>query len=645
MSTHPPKASQLKIFDSFWTRYIELIRTEVIPYQWEALNDRIPGAVPSYAIYNLNIAAGRMTGPYKGPVFLDSDLGKWIEAVGYTLSWSPDPELEKLADEAIDLLCAAQREDGYLNSYYILTGIDKRWTNLMSKHELYCLGHLLEGAIAYYEGTGKNKFLNAIIRYVDLVEKNFGSGPGKINGYPGHEEIEIALVKLYEITKDEKYFNLAKYFIDQRGQKPNYFEEEMKKYGNENTKAVEPFGLSYYQADIPVREQRKAAGHAVRAVYLYSGMADIAGRTGDKELWNTCRVIWEDITTRQMYITGSIGQLKFGEAFSYDYDLPNDTSYAETCAAIGLIFFARRMLENHTDSCYADVMERALYNGVISGISLDGKSFFYVNPLEVLPEATRKDPNKLHVKPERQKWFGCACCPPNIARLLSSLGSYVFTSGEDDSLFMHLYISGEFTHFADGKKVLVKTETRYPWEGRVTITISADDPVEFKFAFRIPGWCSSWKAELNGEPVPVPENGYVGISRTWKIGDRIEITFDMPVVLYEANPAVREDFGKTALMRGPLVYCLEEADNGADLHHYALSDDPHFKVSFDEKLLGGIALITGEAVKFKTPWPPDVLYREAGPRIESSAPLVWIPYYAWANRGLGEMKVWLPRRA
>jgi DUF1680 family protein len=643
MSTHPPKAKQLTISGSFWTRYIELIRTEVIPYQWEALNDRIPDAAPSYAIYNLKIAAGRMTGPYKGPVFLDSDLGKWIEAVGYTLSWHPDPELEKLADEAIDLLCAAQQEDGYLNSYYILTGIDKRWTNLMSRHELYCLGHLLEGAIAYYEGTGKNKFLNAMIRYVDLVEKNFGPEPGKINGYPGHEEIELALVKLYEITKDEKYFKLAKYFIDQRGQKPNYFEEEIKKYGNENTKAIEPYGFAYYQADMPVREQRKAAGHAVRAVYLYSGMADIAGRTGDKELWNACRAIWEDITTRQMYITGSIGQLKTGEAFSYDYDLPNDTSYAETCAAIGLIFFARRMLENHIDSRYADVMERALYNGVISGISLDGKSFFYVNPLEALPEASQKDPDKLHVKVERQKWFGCACCPPNIARLLSSLGTYVFTSGEDGSLFMHLYIGGEFSHSIGGKEVMVKTETSYPWEGRITITIAAGEPAEFKFAFRIPGWCSSWKAELNGGPVPVPENGYVRISRTWKSGDRIEITFDMPVVLYEANPAVREDFGKAALMRGPLVYCVEEADNGTDLHHYALPATPHFKVRFDEKLLGGITLITGDAVKFEAQWPPDILYREAAPRSGSSATLVWIPYYSWANRGPGEMKVWLPR--
>jgi DUF1680 family protein len=377
-------------------------------------------------------------------------------------------------------------------------------------------------------------------------------------------------------------------------------------------------------------------------MYLYSGMADIAGRTSDEDLWNACRLIWENAACRQMYITGSVGQCSIGEAFSFDYDLPNDTIYAETCAAIGLVFFSRRMLENCLDSRYADVIERALYNGIISGMSLDGKSFFYVNPLETLPEASRSDPGKLHVKVERQKWFGCACCPPNIARLLSSLGSYVFTSGEDGSLFMHLYVGGEFTHIIDGKAIIVKTETNYPWDGQVKITVGLKEPVNFKFAFRVPGWCSSWTALINNEPVLAPQNGYVIISRVWRKDDCIDINFDMPPVLYSANPAVREDIGKAALMRGPIVYCVEEADNGGDLHRYTLKGDPHFKTHYAEDLLGGIVRITGDSIKLETEWQQNVLYRRTGPDTYSPKQLVWIPYYAWANRGPGEMRVWLP---
>ncbi|MDR0553252.1 MAG: glycoside hydrolase family 127 protein [Treponema sp.] len=651
------KLSQAQITDPFWGRYLELVRTKVLPYQWEALNDRIPGAEPSYCMYNFKAAAGLIKGGHKGPVFQDSDFGKWVEAVGYVLSGKRDPLLEKTADEAIDIVCAAQRPDGYLNTYYTLTDLNKRWTNLMDHHELYCLGHLLEGAIAYYEATGKNKFLNAMIRYTDLVEKNFGPEPEKLKGYPGHPELELALIKLYRITLNERYLYLAQFFIDRRGQAPLYFEEETRKHGNGNGWSGS-HSFHYYQAGMPVRELPDARGHAVRMVYLLCGMAGVAGETGDTSLMDACERLWKNITGRQMYITGAVGSLPHGEAFSFDYDLPNDTIYGETCAAIGLIFFARALLEaapleaapleaapleRAPGSCYADVMERALYNAVLSGMSLDGNRFFYVNPLEVWPRACERDFSKNHVKIERQKWFGCACCPPNLARLLASLAHYAFTSSFDGSLLMHLFIGGEFIHKTGGDAV-ISVKTRYPWEGTVAVAISPEKPVKFRYAFRIPSWCETYGVTLNGEAVsPGVDRGYAFLTREWKKGDVIEITFDMPVRVNEANPAVRENAGKIALSRGPIVYCLEEADNGPNLHLLYLPSGSEFKTEFKENLLGGVETITADALVLRNDWPEDALYRKASPPVYNPKTITWIPYYAWANRGKGEMRVWMNR--
>jgi DUF1680 family protein len=485
-----------KIKDSFWTRYLELIRTEILPYQWEALNDRIPNAALSYCIYNIRLAAGLEKGEYYGPNYQESDLGKWIEAAAYVLEVQPDPELEKKADEAIDLICAAQQEDGYLNIYNIVTGQEKRWTNMKDGHELYCMGHLLEGAISYYKAIGKDKLLNAMIRYTDLVDKTFGPEPEKHKGYPGHEEIEIALIRLYEITGNERHLKLAKHFIDQRGQEPLYFDEEFNKYAPDAQRLT--FGPRQYQAEIPAKEQRVARGHAVRQVYLCAAMADLARIMEDKELFTVCCRLWESITERQMYITGSIGSSAHGEAFSFDYDLPNDSAYAETCAAIGLVFFARRMLEIFPDSRYGDIMERALYNGVLSGMALDGKSFFYVNPLEVWPDAVEKDPFKAHVKTERQKWFGTSCCPPNIVRLLASLAKYAFTSNTD-GLFMHLFTGGIYKHKTDRAEITLNIETHYPWDGLINVSVSTVVPVNFTLAFRVPYWCPKFTVTVNRE--------------------------------------------------------------------------------------------------------------------------------------------------
>ena len=642
--SRPISPAQFKISDPFWSRYMELIRTNVLPYQWEALNDRIPGAEPSYCMHNFRIAAGLIRGEHKGPVYQDSDLGKWLEAVGYVLSWKKDPELEKIADEAIEIVCAAQQADGYLNSYYILTDPGKRWTNLMDHHELYCLGHLLEGAIAYFEATGKDKLLTAMLAYVDLVDRTFGSEEGKIQGYPGHEELELALIRLYRITGNKNHLKLAKYFIDQRGQAPLYFEEEIKKYGNTDQWCHGPHKFHYYQAGMPVREQHSARGHSVRVVYLCCGIADVARETGDKELMAVCERLWKSITERQMYITGAIGSSPHGEAFSFDFDLPNDTIYGETCAAIGLIFFARRMLEINPDSRYADVMERALYNVVISGMSLDGKSFFYVNPLEVLPEACEKDFFKNHVKPQRQKWFGCSCCPPNLARLLASLASYAYTSGDDETLFMHLFIGGDFIHKTGKGDVSINVKTRYPWEGEVTITVLPSIPIEFKYSFRIPSWCKKYTIQINGKKIRPPiENGYATLSRQWEKGDTIKILFDMPVCVNEANPAVRENIGKIALSRGPIIYCLEEADNGKNIHLLCLPEKAKFNIQYKVDFLEGVEIISSQGKIINNNWVEGILYRETTLPVYKSKEMKWIPYFAWANRGLGEMRVWFNR--
>lgn len=638
----PVSLKDVDIKDRFWKGYMELVRNRVIPYQWDALNDRIKGADPSCCLQNFRVAAGREAGKFQGMVFQDSDVYKWLEAVAYSLMWHEDDRLEALADDAIELIGAAQQEDGYLNTYYIINGLEKRFTNLMNNHELYCCGHMIEAAVAYYKATGKRKFLDIAIRFVDCVDQNLGLEEGKKPGYPGHEVIEMALVSLYGVTGDEKHLKLAKYFIDQRGRSPLYFEEERKKYGNKCDWLDSSFGYQYYQAGLPVRDQKAAQGHAVRAVYLYSGMADVAGATGDEELLKACEALWNNIVERQMYITGAIGSTSHGESFTFDYDLPNDTVYAETCAAIGLIFFARRMLEITGDSRYGDVMERALFNGVISGMSLDGQRFFYVNPLEVVPQSSEKDYNKFHVKPERQKWFGCACCPPNVARLLSSIGGYAYEQNERE-LFMNLFIGGEIEAVVGGRKNHITVETSYPWSGEVKITIDNEQDTDFTYALRLPGWCRNYTLRVNGkEEKCAIEKGYARFTRTWKAGDVLLFQMEMPVELIGANPRVREDVGKAAVMRGPLVYCLEEVDNGEQLQRLYIKENAGFTVTEEPGLLGGVVTVQGDGKRLsRDGWNDHVLYQPLGERRFEGKKLKFIPYYAWANRGKGEMSVWV----
>ncbi len=635
---------KVKITDSFFGKYQYLIHDVVIPYQWEALNDRIEGAEPSHAIKNFRIAAGLEKGEFKGFVFQDSDFYKWLEAAGYSLGIVFDPELKKTVDDAIDLISKAQQPDGYLNTYFIVKEPDKKWTNLRDCHELYCAGHLIEAAVAYHNATGDTKILDVVCRLADHIDNTFGDEPGKKRGYPGHEEIELALVKLYRVTGEQRYLDLSKYFIDERGKQPLYFELEAQARGNvDHFRIWDHMGASYFQSHLPVREQTKAVGHAVRAVYLYSGMADVALETGDKKLFEACRALWDNITNRQMYVTGAIGSMSFGEAFSFDYDLPNDTVYAETCAAIGLVFFAQRMLQLETDRIYSDVMELALYNAVLSGISLDGKSFFYVNPLEVWPEACEKNKTRSHVKVSRQPWFGCACCPPNIARLLMSLGSYMY-SAKDNDINIHLYVNSQAVINLQDNTITISQNTNYPWDGNISIEVTPENEALFGINLRIPGWCKNAQISVNGESYGLEHmqpSGYVKIERVWKKGDMIGLNFDIPVMRIKSHPNVRENTGKIAIMRGPLVYCAEEADNGKDLHNIIITKESNFEGCFEKEFLGGVYVITSDAKRIDSNGWTEDLY-SADTEIKSiPATIKLIPYYLWANREPGEMIVWM----
>ncbi|MDR1443681.1 MAG: glycoside hydrolase family 127 protein [Treponema sp.] len=644
------KPRDIRINDRFWGAFMERVRTKVIPYQWKALNDSVPGAEPSYCIRNFKLAA-ELTHPeldygiprdtgFGGLVFQDSDLAKWIEAAAYSLAWHPDRELEKTLDETIDIICSAQQDDGYLNTYYIINGLEKRFTNLKDNHELYCMGHYIEAAAAYYDAAGKRKLLDAMIRYVDCVDKHIGAEEGKLHGYPGHEIAEMALIRLYAVTKDEKHLRLAKYFIDQRGQSPLYFEEETRRNGNTFYWEDSYVQYQYYQAGKPVREQHTAEGHAVRAVYLYSGMADTARLTGDEELFAVCKALFANITQKQMYLTGAIGQSAYGEAFSYDYDLPNDTAYAETCAAIGLAFFARRMASIEPRAEYADVIERALFNGITGGMALDGESFFYVNPLEALPQASLKDRRMRHVKIQRQKWFGCACCPPNIARIIAFLGSYVH-SANADTVYTHLYLGSEAAFHLAGGDLNIKMETRYPWDGEVDISFTAEGNAPFTYGLRIPSWCKSFSLKLNGAAAPYAlRDGYALLNQEWRNGDRLSLSLDMPVNLVETNPCVRDNQGKLALIRGPLVYCLEEKDNGKELFKLHAGTPANFTVNYEQDLLEGLCTVSFSGKREKD-WEDGALYRNRAEGRYEDQELIFIPYYAWANRGAGEMTVWI----
>lgn len=636
-----PNLRQVRIQDRFWKPRQNLVRDVMLPYQYAVMNDEVPGAEPSHALENFRIAVGLAQGEFYGMVFQDSDVYKWLEAAAYILAKEDHPELEKTADQVIDLIAAAQQPDGYLNTYFTVAEPEGRWRNLREEHELYCAGHLIEAAVAYYEATGKGKVLDVACRFADYISQIFGTEQGQKRGYPGHEGLELALVKLYRVTDNRKYLELSKYFVDERGRQPHYFEQEAIARGDRHvTTHGGRWDSRYNQSHLPVREQKEAVGHAVRAMYLYAALADLARYTRDESLHKICEALWEDVVNRKMYITGGIGSSSYGEAFTIPYDLPNDTSYTETCAAIGLVFWASRMLNLDPNGAYADVMETALYNGVLSGMALDGKSFFYVNPLEVWPAAAEHRYDQRHVKTTRQGWFRCACCPPNLARLLASLEQYIF-SYHEDSIYLHLYMSSVLNIAGEADGISIEVATGYPWDGQVELTVDVAQPREFTLALRIPGWCQTPSATVNGEQLElaaIMDRGYAKVNRLWQSGDKITLDFPMPVIRLAAHPQVRENAGRVALQRGPLVYCLEEADNGPVLTDIVLPLEPEFQTTFDPELLGGVVTIEAEA--YRSADDDQRLYRPFSAALRKVR-IKAIPYYAWNNRGVGEMLVWI----
>lgn len=618
----------------FIGKYQRLIKDVVIPYQYSVLCDKAPDTEKSHVVQNF-INAGRAvrgedTGDgFYGMVFQDSDAAKWIEAVAYSLSLFPDKELEKTADGLIDIIADAQDSDGYLNTYYTIKDKDKRWTNLQEGHELYCSGHMMEAACAYYEATGKDKLLKVMQKNAEHIYSHFIAEGHE--GCPGHPEVELALLKMYRLTDNKHCLELAEHFINTRGQNPHFYEEEKEKRGGWSVWGADPSDTDYLQGSKPLREQEDAVGHAVRAVYLYTAMADLAASTDDTELLDACRKLWKSITRRRMYLTGGIGSTVLGEAFTVDYDLPNDTAYAETCASIGLIFFASRMLENEIDGEYGDISERAFYNTVLAGMQLDGKRFFYVNPLEVVPGISGIAATHKHDLPVRPKWYACACCPPNVARLISSFGKYAY--GENaDTAFCHMFADGEVC-LENGMKFTCKTG--YPYDFTVLYQIEKGG----KLAIRIPSWSKTWQLKINDkETEEAPKNGYVYLAVS--DGDTVKLTLDDTPRFQYASSKVPKLTGKAAVCRGPLVYCFEGADNENDILSLSLKQDGNLAVSnYEENILCGSTMISAEAFRREDAG-TDELYFDKAPAMKPCKAIA-IPYYTWGNRGENQMRVWM----
>ncbi|WP_434711577.1 glycoside hydrolase family 127 protein [Rhizobium sp. YTUHZ045] len=563
-------------------------------------------------------------------MFWDSDLGKSIETIAYSLYRRPNPKLEARADEIIDMYERMQDKDGYLNAWFQRVEPSRRWTNLRDHHELYCAGHLMEAAVAYYQATGKRKLLDIMCRYADYMIKVFGHAEGQIPGYCGHEEIELALVKLARVTGEKKYLDLSKYFIDERGTEPHFFTAEAARDGR-SAADFHQKTYEYGQAHLPVREQTKVVGHAVRAMYLYSGMADIATEYKDDSLTAALETLWDDLTTKQMYITGGIGPAASNEGFTDYYDLPNDTAYAETCASVGLVFWASRMLGRGPNRRYADIMEQALYNGALPGLSTDGKTFFYDNPLE--------SAGKHH----RWKWHHCPCCPPNIARLVTSIGSYMYAVA-DDEIAVHLY--GESTarlKLANGAELALEQRTNYPWDGAVAFTVKLAKPARFALSLRIPDWAEGATLSVNGAMLDLGahvRDGYARIDREWADGDEVAVYLPLALRPQYANPKVRQDAGRVALMRGPLVYCVETTDNGEDLNTIVLPRDLSAAETVVLKDLNDAVALDLKVEREETSNWGTSLYRKA-PAERRVATARFVPYHLWDNRAPGEMLVWV----
>jgi DUF1680 family protein len=604
--------TQVKIEDDFWAPRRKTNRDVSLAHSLDMLEK-------TGNLANFDLAAQNKHEGYKGPVFSDSDLYKTLEAVSYSLATDPDPKLDARLDAIIARLAAAQRPDGYLNTWYDVNAPDQRFSNLKDNHELYCAGHLFEAAAAHFQATGKRSLLDVATRYADLLCKTFGDGPGQRPGYCGHPEVELALVKLSRVTGDTKYFDLAKHFLNARGSKF---------FATEHHVPFEKYNGEYWQDNVPIREHEHVVGHAVRFGYLMSAAVDVGAQTGDEGLMSMARRVWVNTTERNTYITGGIGPSASNEGFTHDYDLPNLSAYQETCASVAMAMWNHRLNLAYGDAKYADCVETALYNGVLSGVSLDGKKFFYVNPLESLGGHHRSD------------WFSCACCPPNEARTLAALGNYAYAAG--DGLWVNLYIAGGVKAKVGSSELSLAVTTQYPWDGAVDFRVVSAPEGSVPIHLRVPGWCRGASASVNAqEPVKEPrlERGYLVIERAWKSGDTLHLDLPMPVRRVAANPNVADDRGKLAIARGPIVYCVEGMDVGAPLSSLSLPADAELSFSKTANLLGGVVAIGGRAMVSEGEWRGG-LYGQSG--ATRTVPFAAVPYYAWDNRSAGAMRVWLP---
>ena len=616
----PVPFTSVKVTDNFWGQRLQASREVTIPLAFSKCEET--------GRYENFVKAAHPSDTYKveGFSFDDTDVYKTIEGASYSLQTYPDKKLQKYIDSVLVIVAGAQEPDGYLYTARTMNpkhphnwAGKERWVAVENlSHEFYNLGHMIEGAVAHYQATGKRNFLDIAIKYADCVCREIGNGPQQKKYVPGHQIAEMALVKLYMVTGDKKYLDQAKFFLDTRG------------YTSRKD--------TYSQAHKPVVEQDEAVGHAVRAVYMYSGMADVAAITGDSSYIKAIDKIWDNIVSKKIYITGGIGAHHAGEAFGNNYELPNLSAYCETCAAIGNVYMNYRLFLLHGDAKYFDVLERTLYNGLISGVSLDGGSFFYPNPLSSNGKYSRKP------------WFGCACCPSNVSRFIPSLPGYVYAV-KNDQVYVNLYLSNKAELKVDKKKILLEQETGYPWNGDIRLKITQGNQ-DFTMKLRIPGWVRgnvlpgdlysyadnqkpAYQVSVNGQTVESDVNdGYLSIARKWKKGDVVEVHFDMIPRIVKANPKVEADHGRVAVERGPIVYCAEWPDNRFNVHSILLNQHPQFKVTDKPELLYGIRQITTDAQALS--------YDKAGKLVTKDVELTLIPYYAWAHRGEGDMEVWLP---
>lgn len=634
MTTMSPVPFTMVSMDgAFWRERLDTVLAATIPSQHVRLAEhhileslKLPKPTPPLTI---PIGSHGMS----TQVFWDSDVGKWIEAASYALAHRRDATIEAQIDAIVEDLAKAQAPDGYLNCWYLGREPEKRWTNLRDRHELYCAGHMLEGAIAYYQSTGRRKLLDIMLRYVDHIAAVFGPGADQKHGYCGHQEIELALIKLYRLLGDRKHLDLAAYFINERGKRPHYFDIEAAARGDD-PKRYWFKTYEYSQSHKPVREQEKAVGHAVRAMYMYSAMADLAALLGDPALKRACETLWKDVTTKRMYVTAGLGPSASNEGFTEDYDLENDTAYAETCASVALIFWAQRMLNLDCDGAYADIMERALFNGALSGLSRDGTHYFYENRLE----SSGAD--------RRWEWHPCPCCTMNVSRLIASVGGYFYSTG-DDVVAVHLYGGSTARIPLKGGEVTLRQVADYPWSGKIRIDVGPASPSTFALRLRIPGWTSGETVAVNGVPVDLSakRNGYVEIRREWQPGDAVELDLPMPVERIYAHPDVRADVDRVAIRRGPLIYCVEQADHGnRPVKRMRLPRDAALAPGLRSDLFGGIVTVEADAQAADASDWGDTLYRSTPPRADPTR-LTAIPYYLWCNRGSGSMLVWIPEAA